>query len=72
MSIPSPVNTIPLGAKPILFVTETCPVCRSAQEMLKPEIEEGKVEVVEASSEKAKDILREAGLEDPLPSAPRE
>jgi predicted DCC family thiol-disulfide oxidoreductase YuxK len=63
MSTVPPIS-IPPGAKPILFVTDTCPVCTSTRQMLAPEIQEGKVELVEASQEKAKAILKDVNIKE--------
>jgi len=53
-----------LAEKPILFVTDTCPVCNDTKAMLAPEIELGKIELVEASTPKAKDIVRQVPIKE--------
>ncbi len=60
----SQIETIPRGSKPILFTTDTCPVCNSTKKMLAPEIEEGKIEVVEVTQPKARDILRDVNIKE--------
>ncbi len=50
--------------KTLLFTTETCPVCVDTKALLAPEIAAGKIEVVEASTPKAREILKQVAIKE--------
>lgn len=61
----------PQERKIYLLDDEDCPPCEELKEALKEEIESGKVEVLQLSSDEALELLQKAGAPDdvPLPSA---